>query len=279
MGEHTAVAYNSWCCVYLVDSAGFENLDGCTPEYAQYHANRPQFCDLGDDPAFFSASHNDAEVTWGVCRHNVRQSLHIGDEVFFVCCDKTNFRRWQYYLIGFGLVERLISHSDIYTDNANLSFQNYFNLLLHHGEAGFEHIESPPPLYWHEDWLMRISAFRTKKELEKRTRFSGCRAKGIPKKDLPSVANVVPANFPIGKNYVVFSKQESRFCHENPVYLAEVVWVKHRHPQIRWDRDETQTLFCNKSKTTRNFTHGGYQHPAFHLQPRNVAAIKDLLPL
>src|SRR5689334_17326563 len=39
--------------------------------------------DVGDDPAFFSASQCNGPVTWGVCRPDVRGALQNGDWVGF----------------------------------------------------------------------------------------------------------------------------------------------------------------------------------------------------
>ena len=264
------------CCVYLVDGNAKPRTDALSEEYDRFLREKHQLHDLGDDPSLYSSTVNRSEVTWGVCRHNVRQSLKIGDEVFFVCCDKAGGQRWRYYLTGFGCVEKLITHEQIYGDEF-LRFTSYFNLLIRPCGGGFEHYEPIPNDLWHDDWKMRISNFRTTQELEKNIKFTGCRSKGIRKKDVSHIVQTVDQGFPFGKNYVIFSKEESSFIIENAIYLAEVVWVKHRHPKIEWQSDDLQALFCRGSETSRNFTSGNYQHPAFNLEPSKAESLKDMI--
>ena len=95
-----------YICVYLqpilnngeLNSAWREaSSNKALKEYLQRYENRfkknkggiGRFYDWGDDPAFYAAEKFGGNVTWGVCRHDVRKKLDKGDVVVFFCATRT----------------------------------------------------------------------------------------------------------------------------------------------------------------------------------------------
>ena len=71
-----------------------------------------RFYDWGDDPAFFASEQCGGNVTWGVCRHDVRGKLKEGDVVVFFCAqehENEKQKKWEYYYVGLELLLTLLS--------------------------------------------------------------------------------------------------------------------------------------------------------------------------
>jgi hypothetical protein len=143
-----------YCCVYLNDRSDKINTSRSPVEYQQFVRERPLTSDIGDDPSFYCAAHLKGPVTWGVCRHNVRNVLREHDEIHFVLCDKTSRPTWEYHYVGHGVVAGTITHKEIFTSSEFGLFREYFNTLLAPKGNRFIHFEKLPPEMWHDDWVV-----------------------------------------------------------------------------------------------------------------------------
>jgi hypothetical protein len=115
--------------------------------------------DWGDDPSFFAATEvrrSPNRATWGVCRPDVRRSLHPGDFVTFFCARQLEHRRWDYFYIGVGTVDRLLDRSVIWDDDEYKSYREFFNVLAHPDGGELRQHESIHR--FHADWEKRASA-------------------------------------------------------------------------------------------------------------------------
>jgi hypothetical protein len=126
-------------------------------EYSQANC----FYDWGDDPAFFAARELLGELrcaTWGVCRRDVRTQLTRGDLVIYFCAwqDQEEWKKWDYYFIGFGTVKEAISRYQLWADSRYSVYQNFFNVLVKPLGNGWTQHE--PFGSEHKDWLYRSSA-------------------------------------------------------------------------------------------------------------------------
>ena len=118
--------------------------------------------DIGDDPAFYSASYHNGPVTWGVCRTDVRCAITIGDWMVFFSSEK-NGMITRYRFVAALCVENKLRHTSIFEPHVNQVYRSYLNLLIRPNGAGWEHFE--PALHpkkptfkggWHDDWLWKI---------------------------------------------------------------------------------------------------------------------------
>ncbi len=129
--------------------AGFEQGPAC-------------FYDWGDDPAFFAAEEFIGDVnraSWGVCRRNLREKLHIGDFVIFFCAkavaaESTEAKAWEYYYVGLGTVSESLDRSIIWSADEYKSYRDFFNLLVDPSGAHREFIYDRHDC----DWLKRADA-------------------------------------------------------------------------------------------------------------------------
>ena len=264
------------CCVYLVQDKCYPepNFENTSKEYKEFFSNRSKFLDIGDDPSFYCSKTYNSNVTWGVCRHNVRQGLKLNDEIHFVACDKTEKYFWKYYYVGFGVVKNTLTHKDIWNNEKYLLFQNYFNYLIKPNKNSFDHFEQIPNEYWHDDWKMRISSERTYKklsEIEEDLEHGIC-GYGVKKGISNSKIN---NQFPFGNNYILFDKEQSFFNLNNPTFLAEVKW-NGRNLFTEWVSKNIRLLF-SYNELKDSFTHKGRQHPAFDLHPEKANKLRNLI--
>ena len=85
--------------------------------------------DNGDDPSFYAARKFGGQLSWGICRQDVRNKLCPGDIVVFF-----SFRKFketghsEYRLCALTTVERSVSQIDLWRDNSLRSYRRYFNL-------------------------------------------------------------------------------------------------------------------------------------------------------
>src|SRR5467141_3677505 len=155
--------------------------------------------DYGDDPSFYAMRQFGGQLSWGICRQDVRNRLRTGDVVvFFSYLKFDGAGDSEYRLCALATVEKTVSQTELWQDPKLQKFRKYFNLLIRPAKltrGGWEHYE--PALNGdktrvHEDWLWRICDHHgLRKErfdkLEKTNRFDS--------RDPVKVA----------RNYVIFS--------------------------------------------------------------------------
>jgi hypothetical protein len=161
--------------------------------------------DIGDDPSFFSQATFGSNLTWGVCRPQVRNRVKKGDIVVFVSVRrKTKDDPFEYCLCGLATVEAKVRQTDIWQEVELKRFQKYLNLLIrpHRGNA-WKHFE-PGSEDAHKDWLWRIA-----------------NQDGISKNEFETIeaGNMLSPNARINghpvivaKNYVIFSASPDQTC-------------------------------------------------------------------
>lgn len=268
---------NIKCSVYLINENDEVDLKDCSTEYISYFKNKPKFCDLGDDPSFYCSEKYKSNVTWGVCRHNVRQSLNIKDEVFFVSCNKISKIHWEYFLIGFGEVEDKITQEEIYSIQKYNIFQKYFNLLIKPIGNKYQHWEPISKSSWHNyDWKVRISSrIRNLSDLmtDKKASIIAC---GISKTIENNKFNFINGDFSFGDNYILFNREKSTFNLKTPLKLCEVNWVNKECNHL-WYDENIEQLFCKNDEKNKYFTNKSRQHTVFLLENDKAEKIKRLL--
>jgi hypothetical protein len=170
--------------------------------------------DVGDDPSFFSQTTLGLNLTWGVCRPQVRNRVREGDIVIFVSVRRrTKDHPFEYCLCGVATVETKVRQTDLWQCNELMKFRDYLNLLIRpHRDGAWEHFE-PGSKDAHKDWLWRIAA-----------------QKGLKKEQFESLeaGNLLPSNacingIPIvpAKNYVIFSASpEQTWISKQPCQIA-----------------------------------------------------------
>jgi len=189
--------------------------------------------DNGDDPSFYAARKSGGQLSWGICRQDVRNRLRPGDIVVFF-----SFRKFkatgdsEYRLCGVATVDRRVSQIDIWQDSSLRSYRKYFNLVIRpsgsrHG--AWEHFE--PTLdgsRLHHDWLWRIAehqGFRKKdfKNLQKTDRL-------VPR------ATIRGRSVIVARNYVLFScdAAETHILSKPPV----IAWHSKGQPAEEWNQDK-----------------------------------------
>lgn len=281
-------------CVYLSHPHITPPTEDCTAEYKKFVTKRPWYCDLGDDPAFYCCDKFNSNVTWGVCRHNVREVIDIGDEIHFVTCDKSGFdsgsaKVWNYYYVGYGVVKDKISHKDIYTNKSYFHFQHYFNMLIKPQRNGYVHWEAFDESWWHNDWKMRISNVRRKEDIEDFITESGggaggryggeggavCGGKdgGSYSRSIDDEFNIIYSNFPFGKNYIIFDIKKSKFNFKNKILVQQIKWYYFRKCKSAFTHKVLKNVFGDKFC----FTNGSYQHPALNLKVEHSEKLQKLI--
>ena len=123
--------------------------------------------DTGDDPSFFSADRFGGNVTWGICRQQIRNRLNPGDIIIFFSFRKqSSHNAMEYSLCAVATVARKVKQTDIWTDPSLRVYRRYLNLLIRPTKrAAWEHFEPGlPNRAWHKDWA---SANRRSLRLQK----------------------------------------------------------------------------------------------------------------
>lgn len=186
--------------------------------------------DGGDDPSFYAARKFGGQLSWGVCRQDVRNNLRSDDVVVFF-----SFRKFEetgdseYRLCAIATVERKVSQMEVWQDRNLRLYKKYFNLLIRPSKSargGWEHFE--PTSQVHNDWLWRIAD------------HDGLRKKNfkvIQKTDcLEPKATVRGNRVVIARNYVLFSADpdKTHVLFEPPV----VAWHSKGKAAEEWNRDK-----------------------------------------
>ncbi len=189
--------------------------------------------DVGDDPSFFAMRKFGGQLSWGICRQDVRNRLRPGDIVVFFAFQKfEETGDSEYRFCALASVDKCVSQTDLWQDKSLRIYRKYFNLLIRPSNSvseGWEHFE--PTLTGsrvHPDWLWRIAehqGFRKKhfKNLEKTDGLEpGAAIRGRP------VA--------IAKNYVLFSGDPAKthVLSNTPV----VAWHSKGKLAEEWNRDK-----------------------------------------
>jgi hypothetical protein len=188
--------------------------------------------DNGDDPSFYSISKFGGQLSWGVCRQDVRNRLSSGDIVVFF-----SFRKFaergdsEYRLCAVATVHQKVSQIELWEDRKLRNFTKYFNLLVRPSTSrpgAWEHFE--PTLHGarvHGDWLWRIADHRGLRkddfnELEETDRLE----RGAAIRARPVV---------IADNYVLFSSDpaQTHVLSTPPV----VAWHSKGKPAEEWNSD------------------------------------------
>ena len=164
---------NFYICVYLqkipdkkdwVRAKGNASGDPVLKEYVRRYENRfkknkdgiGRFYDWGDDPAFFAAEKFGGNVTWGVCRHDVRDKLKKEDVVVFFCAQEQENqkpKKWKYYYVGLGTVGEVVKPRErLWKKVRYQEYTKYYNLLIDQEGCHREPIDD------HEDWADRLAA-------------------------------------------------------------------------------------------------------------------------
>jgi hypothetical protein len=121
--------------------------------------------DIGDDPAFYSASYHHGPITWGVCRADVRQAIAVGDWIVFFSSelDGQNGTVTRYRFVAALCVENKLRHTSLFQPHVSQSYSSYLNLLIRPSGTGWEHFEPALNPFkrtfeggWHGDWSWRI---------------------------------------------------------------------------------------------------------------------------
>lgn len=87
--------------------------------------------DNGDDPSFYASRKFGGQLSWGICRQDVRNKLHQGDMVVFF-----SFRKFketgdsEYRLCALATVDRKVRQIDLWHDTSLENYRKYFNLLI-----------------------------------------------------------------------------------------------------------------------------------------------------
>jgi len=188
--------------------------------------------DNGDDPSFHALQKLGGQLSWGVCRQDVRNAIREGDMVVFFSFRKCNEKgETEYRLRCVATVKRKVSQADIWQEKSLSIFRKYCNLLIRPSSSHgiWEHFE--PCLRGrrsHKDWLWRtINHTGLKKEQFDKIHGANCFKQG-------TLIGGFPVEF--AHNYVIFSPDPARtLVLSNPPVVA-------RHDRglfyEKWNEDE-----------------------------------------
>jgi hypothetical protein len=156
--------------------------------------------DNGDDPSFCAMRKHAGQLTWGVCRQDIRNKISEGDIVLFFSFCKYSNGISEYRFCCIATVERKVSQADIWQRKELTAYRKYCNLLIQPPrlEGGWEHFE--PCLEGrrrHKDWLWRtvVHAGLRKKEFESIS----------TQNQFKSGTKIEGHSITLARNYVLFS--------------------------------------------------------------------------
>jgi CRISPR/Cas system CMR-associated protein Cmr5 small subunit len=176
--------------------------------------------DVGDDPSFYCSNILGTNLSWGICRPDIRNKIQPNDTVVFFCY---NGIEQKYYLVALATVKEKIKQTDIWTNNDYSSYRKHFNLLIRLNNGLWEHYE---PLFnekgKHKNWAHRI-------------------ASDFPNDTFQSMENNIILNFPIRDNYVLFKKNDyDTYVLTNPILVAK--WSKGQNKESWHDSDNSKSI-------------------------------------
>ncbi len=188
--------------------------------------------DNGDDPSFRAMRKFSGQLTWGVCRQDVRNAIREGDVAVFFSfrkCSKNGEADYRFCSVA--TVRRKVSQSDIWQKESLRVFRKYCNLLIRPPKSKeiwkyFEpSFQGARP---HEDWLWRIAdhdGLRKKdfRNIEKTNRFK----QGTHMGDF--LVEIAP-------NYVIFSSDPTKTVtlSNPPVVASHIKGQQHEN----WKKDD-----------------------------------------
>lgn len=219
--------------------------------------------DIGDDPSFFSKVQYGANLTWGVCRPQVRNRIQPGDiVVYFSVRQKKKDLPFEYQLCAVVTVQEKVRQTDVWlVPRFRKCFARYLNLVVRPaGRHRWRHSErgSEKP---HKDWIWRIADH----EGLKKRQFRRLEAKDT----FDQYSRVGDQTVSITANYVVFSndKNLSRILRHPPLVAVS---RRNGRPET-WQRDPfSKSLWAHlfgsarksgcRRKSLRS-THPQHSHP------------------
>jgi hypothetical protein len=151
--------------------------------------------DNGDDPSFFTARHDGGPLTWGICRHDVRDTIQKGSICVFLAFTKHQSST-EYRMSAVATVDEKLDRRSVFGD-PRFRGKTYINLLVRPEGNVWTHDESDRHKdHRHADWLWRISEHgpMRKKQFE-------CKYAHIYNSERFSDSDVIMAH-----DYVVFSQ-------------------------------------------------------------------------
>ncbi len=188
--------------------------------------------DNGDDPSFYAMRKFGGQLSWGICRQDVRNRLRHGDIVVFF-----SFRKFketgdsEYRLCALATVEKKVRQLDLWEDRTLRKFTRYFNLLIKPSKSSrytWKHFE--PTLEGsrlHGDWLWRIADHRgfRKKDFKKLQATDSFRIGAM----------IRGRSLVVAANYVLFSadRAKTHVLSRPPV----VAWHSKGKPAEEWNPD------------------------------------------
>jgi hypothetical protein len=193
------VFLSPYTSIYPTNAQSFGSPKSFEPLHAALRKGEWPY-DYGDDPSFFCRYNLKGNLTWGVCRADVRSQVQPGDVVVFLSFTRMN-EQVDYRLCAIATVERKIRQGDIFSDPSYVKYSHYLNLLVRPTDGAWrswEHHEpGAPERDWHKDWLSRIVPFKffSKGELDRQAQTH--------RVSLDSYLD--GKQFRFGYNYVLFS--------------------------------------------------------------------------
>jgi hypothetical protein len=193
--------------------------------------------DNGDDPSFY-VKDKGGELTWGVCRQDVRNSIKPGSIVVFFSFTSVSPGTVQYRLSAVATVEGKVDRRQVYKDaHFREHCHLYLNVLIKPKNSGWEYDENDRERKaQHRDWLWRIAVHERLKKIEFDSKFWS----------IYKTRRFSDGDIELTKNYVIFSaEQDKTYIPMNPPEVAMA--SKGQHEQ--WSDLELRRLTVEKSPT------------------------------
>jgi hypothetical protein len=201
--------------------------------------------DIGDDPAFFSARHHKAAVTWGVCRPDIRNKIRPNDIVAFISAMHDEMSTHYSFVAALVVAEKMAA-----TEAVRGHFREYLNVLVRPSGRGWEHHEpGRHPSLWHQDWLWRIC---DRRRVNKTTAIEGGQRH--------AAGTALPVR--VAANYVVFSRESSlvlaqpvpvAVCPRGDIYETWHPDARRRIKRLLFDSSSRGLRIANRQRPHRHF--------------------------
>jgi hypothetical protein len=218
--------------------------------------------DNGDDPSFYVARQG-GQLTWGVCRQDLRNAIKKDSIVVFFSFTPLTHNEILYRLCAVATVDDKIDHRAIHYDRRLRRFKHLYINSLITPENGVWHYDENDrrESQRHKDWVWRIADHQNfKKEA-----FIEKYQKTYPEGWFLDSA-VVSSELPLASNYIVFSAQPDRtFISQDPPEVA--IAEKGKGENEKWSDKKLQALTVGEAaaykgrdylRTAKNS--GGYVH-------------------
>jgi hypothetical protein len=178
------------------------------------------YYDIGDDPSFYCSNSFGTNLSWGICRPDIRNNIQPNDVVVFFCYCGTNRT---YFLTGIATVLEKITQTQIWTCIDYSAYKNHFNLLIRLNDGGWVHYE---PLFnergKHKNWAKRLVF-------------------DFPTDNFQSIDNSLLLYYSIRDNYVLFKKnKKDTYILKQPIHIAN--WTKGKKQETWLDTDDLKKM-------------------------------------